>query len=82
MEKTYFPRNFRVYLPLIILLVLLVFLMPRASKFNYDYKKGDTWMYETLVSQIDFPILKTERQLAEDIEKASSGIVPYYRHDA
>ena len=39
-------------------------------------------MYETLVSQIDFPILKTERQLAEDIEKASSGIVPYYRHDA
>ena len=82
MEKTYFPRNFRVYLPLIILLILLVFLMPRASKFNYDYKKGDTWMYETLVSQIDFPILKTERQLAEDIEKASSGIVPYYRHDA
>ena len=82
MEKTYFPRKFRVYLPLIILLVLLVFLMPRASKFNYDYKKGDTWMYETLVSQIDFPILKTERQLAEDIEKASSGIIPYYKHDA
>ena len=82
MEKTYFPRNFKVYLPLIILLVLLVFLMPRASKFNYDYKKGDTWMYETLVSQIDFPILKTERQLAEDIEKASSGIIPYYKHDA
>ena len=82
MEKTYFPRQFRVYLPLIILLVLLVFLMPRASKFSYDYKKGDTWMYETLVSQIDFPILKTERQLAEDIEKASSGIIPYYRHDA
>ena len=82
MEKTYFPRKFKVYLPLIILLVLLVFLMPRASKFNYDYKKGDTWMYETLVSQIDFPILKTERQLAEDIEKASSGVIPYYRHDA
>lgn len=82
MEKTYFPRNYKVYLPLIILLALLVFLMPRASKFNYDYKKGDTWMYETLVSQIDFPILKTERQLAEDIEKASSGVIPYYRHDA
>lgn len=82
MEKKYFPRKFRVYLPLILLLVLLVFLMPWASKFSYDYKKGDTWMYETLVSQFDFPILKTERQLAEDIEKASSLVVPYYRHDA
>jgi putative nucleotidyltransferase with HDIG domain len=82
MEKTYFPRKFKVYLPLIILFLLLVFLMPRVSKFTYDYKKGDTWMYETLVSQFDFPILKTERQLADDMEMASSRIVPYYRHDA
>ena len=82
MEKNYFPRKFRVYLPLIVLFVLLVFFMPRVSKFNYDYKKGDTWMYETLMSQYDFPILKTERQLAEDMEKVSSRVVPYYRHDA
>ena len=39
-------------------------------------------MYETLVSQFDFPILKTERQLADDMEKVSSSVVPYYRHDA
>ena len=39
-------------------------------------------MYETLMSQYDFPILKTERQLAEDMEKVSSRVVPYYRHDA
>ena len=82
MEKTYFPKRFRVYLPLIVLFVVLVFLMPRVSKFNYDYKKGDTWMYETLVSQFDFPILKTERQMAEDVESVSSRVVPYYRHDA
>lgn len=82
MEKTYFPRKFRVYLPLMALLALLVFLKPRVSKFNYDYKKGDTWMYETLVSQFDFPILKTERQLADDIERVSSSVVPYYRRDA
>ena len=81
MEKTYFPRKFRVYLPLLALMMLLVFLMPRVSKFNYDYKKGDTWMYETLVSKFDFPILKTDRQLSEDVEKASSRVVPYYRQD-
>ena len=58
MEKKYFPRKFKIYLPLIVLTVLLVFLMPTASKFNYDYKKGEPWMYETLVSKFDFPILK------------------------
>ena len=60
MEKKYFPRRFRVYLPLLLLFGLLVFLMPTASKFNYDYKKGEPWMYETRVAQFDFPILKTE----------------------
>lgn len=80
MEKKYFPKKFRVYLPLLLLLALLVVLMPRVSKFNYDYKKGDTWMYETLVSQFDFPILKTELQLAEDLSNVS--VIPYYRHDA
>lgn len=82
MEKKYFPRKFKIYLPLIALTVLLVFLMPTASKFNYDYKKGEPWMYETLVSKFDFPILKTERQMAEDIEKVSSNVVPCYKHDA
>ena len=81
MEKKYFPRKFRVYLPLILLFVLLVFLMPTASKFNYDYKKGEPWMYETLVSQFDFPILKTDKQYAEDVEKAASRVIPFYRQD-
>lgn len=81
MEKKYFPRKFRVYLPLLILFVLLVFLMPTASKFNYDYKKGEPWLYETLVSQFDFPILKTEKQYAEDVAKVASRVLPFYRVD-
>lgn len=81
MEKKYFPRKFRVYLPLILLFILLVFLMPTASKFNYDYKKGEPWMYETLVSQFDFPILKTDKQYAEDVEKVASRVIPFYRQD-
>ena len=57
-----FPRRFRIYVPLICLFVLLTFLMPRNPKFNFDYKKGTPWMYETLVAQFDFPILKTEAE--------------------
>ena len=66
MEKIYFPKRFRVYIPLICLFVLLVFLMPRASKFHYDYRKGSPWMYETLIAQFDFPVLKTDQQLQQE----------------
>ena len=81
MDNRYFPRKFKVYLPLILLFALLVFLIPHASKFNYDYKKGEPWVYETLVAQFDFPILKTEQQLIQEYEKVGSRIIPYYRHD-
>ena len=82
MEKIHFPRKFRVYLPLIILYVVLVFLLPKTSKFNYDYKKGEPWVYETLTAQFDFPILKTELQLLQEYKKVSSSVIPYYRHDS
>ena len=63
MEKISFPKNFKVYLPLIALFLLVVFTMPKSSKFNYDYRKGSPWMYETLISQFDFPVLKTDEQI-------------------
>ena len=53
--------------------------MPRTAKFNYDYKKGTPWPYETLVSQFDFPILKTEEQIQAEREDAGMVIIPYYR---
>jgi len=81
MDNKYFPRRFRVYLPLIFLFVLLLFLMPHTSRFNYDYKKGEPWAYETLVAQFDFPILRTEQQLIQEYEKIGSSVIPYYRHD-
>lgn len=60
---------------------MLVFMMPRSPKFNYDYRKGSPWMYESLIAQFDFPVLKTDTQLQEDREKAGSDIVPYFRLD-
>lgn len=81
MEKISFPKSFRVYFPLMLLFLLMVFLMPRSPKFNYDYKKGSPWMYETLIAQFDFPILKTDAQLLEERMAAGSDIIPYFRND-
>lgn len=81
MENIKIPRGFKAYLPLLGLFLLLVFIMPRSPKFNYDYRKGSPWMYETLLAQFDFPVLKTEAQLLEERDKAGSEMVPYYRLD-
>lgn len=81
MEKLNFPKQFKVYFPLILLFLLMVCLMPHSPKFNYDYKKGAPWMYETLTAQFDFPILKTETQLMEEREAAEEEMIPYFRLD-
>lgn len=78
MEKISFPKGFKVYLPLIGLFFILVFLMPRSPKFKYDYRKGSPWMYETLIAQFDFPILKTEAQMQADLERANRSMVAYF----
>ena len=70
------PRR---YIPLIIVFAVLVLFMPRTAKFNFDYKKGSPWPYETLISQFDFPILKTEEQIRDERGESGTVIIPYYR---
>ena len=82
MEKINFPTKFKVYLPLILIFAVLVVLMPRSSRFAYDYERGSTWQYETLIAQFDFPILKTDEQYQRELENAGSHVIPYYRYDA
>ena len=81
MKSVRFPRKFRVYLPLIVVFAVLVFIMPKTAKLTFDYKKGSPWMYETLVAQFDFPVLKTEAQIQQEIDKAWGERIPYYRHN-
>ncbi len=82
MQRQNLPNSLKVYIPLIILLVLLVILMPRSPKFNYDYHKGSPWMYETLIAKFDFPVLKTDEQLAKERERVSTSLTPYYKMDS
>ena len=73
-------RAARIYVPLALLFLVLLIFMPRSGKFNYDYKKGSPWMYETLVSEFDFPILKTQEQLQKEREEAVASVTPYYKY--
>ena len=74
------PKIPRKYFPLVIVFAVLVLFMPRTAKFNYDYKKGSPWPYETLISQFDFPILKTEEQIMDERGESGLVVIPYYRY--
>ncbi len=76
------PHSYKVYLPLLLLFAIVLATMPRTEKFNYAYKKGAPWMHETLVAQFDFPILKTDAQLREEMIAAGSSVIPYYKYSS
>lgn len=82
MKSVRFPKTFRVYVPLIVVFIVLVFIMPKTAKFTYDYRKGAPWMNETLYAQFDFPVLKTEAQLQQEIDKVWEDMIPYYRQNS
>ena len=80
MKKTKINLSWKIYLPLAILFVIMLLIFPRMGKFNYDYKKGSPWMYESLIAQFDFPILKTEAQIEAEKSALGSSIIPYFRY--
>ncbi|MBO4760788.1 MAG: HDIG domain-containing protein [Bacteroidales bacterium] len=79
MAKTYLPKDPRIYYLLGLLFLMLLFILPRSGKFNYDYKKGTQWPYETLIAQFDFPILKTAEELDNEKAQAGTSVIPYFR---
>ena len=64
-----------------IALVIMMIFYPVDGKFRYHYKKGAPWLYETLESPIDFPLLKTEAELSEEKSRAAESMVQYFRKD-
>ena len=68
----------RIFLPLLVLFVLLLSLMPRGAKFNYDYRKGTAWEYDDLYAEFDFPILKSESEMQAERMQPAAATVPYF----
>ena len=80
MPKTYLPKDTRVDYLLGILFLILLLILPRSGKFNYDYKKGTQWPYATLIAQFDFPILKTAEEIAAEKAQAGTSVIPFFRY--
>lgn len=70
----------KVLLPFIAMVGVLTLFMPRTGEFEYHYRKGGKWNYETLVAPFSFPILKTPEQIQQEKERLGSTYVPYYKY--
>ncbi len=61
--------------------IIIVQLFPSHDAFNYKYEVGKPWMHEPLAAPFDFPVYKSETQLAHDSAELLRDFVPYYRMD-
>ncbi len=73
-------KRLKIFAPLGILFLIIVFLMPQNSNFPYDYRKGREWKYETLFAQFDFPIYKTQEEIREESSSIAGNMIPYYKY--
>lgn len=65
----------------IILAAIIVAIFPRYSvTFKYHYEIGKPWGYATLTAPFDFPIYKTDAQMAEEKAKLMSSFTPYFKY--
>ena len=61
--------------------MIIVLAFPNKSGFKYEFALGGQWKHEKLVSPIDFPILKTEKELSEDKNQIINSKQLYYKKD-
>ncbi|MFA7116636.1 MAG: HDIG domain-containing metalloprotein [Bacteroidales bacterium] len=73
--------GYKVIISAAIVLGIIMLVFPNQGRFMYEYQKGKPWLYSTLISPIDFPILKTEAELQKEREELSSSIISYYNID-
>ena len=58
---------------------LIVYLIPKNSKFQYEFEEGKPWKYETLLSPFDFSIEKSATEIELEKLNISNQSVRYFK---
>lgn len=81
MKLTTVTRNIVKVLAFVLLGAATVYLYPRYdSSFPYRYEVGKPWVYDRIVAEHDFPIYKSEQQLAQEQAEVLRDFAPYYKY--
>lgn len=83
MKPSILTQNIVKALAFALLGAVTVYLYPRYdSSFPYRYEVGKPWVYDRIVAEHDFPIYKSERQLAQEQDEVLRDFTPYYKYIA
>lgn len=66
----------------VVVVALLVYFLPRESKFGYEYEQGRPWRYNSLIATFDFPIYKTQKEVETERDSALSSFQPFYTENS
>ena len=58
---------------------VIVYFLPRESKFRYHFQEGKPWKYGLLTAPFDFPIYKSDNQVAQEKDSVLKSYQPYYK---
>ncbi len=81
MLDKHLKRRLNIIFRIIIVLIIcgtIVYLFPKTGSFQYEFQKGSPWRYETLNAPFDFPIYKTDAELAAEREKITREQTPIF----
>jgi len=65
----------------VVAVVVVVSMMPRSTKFKYEYQKMRPWRHEALYAPFNFPIYKTAEQYDSEREAAVKKVHPIFVYD-
>jgi putative nucleotidyltransferase with HDIG domain len=69
------------YLMILGVVVFISFLFPNNVKFKYHFTEGQTWRYDDLKAPFDFPIKKTDAEIAAASAELEKDFSPFYSID-
>lgn len=65
----------------VILVILLTYLLPTNKVVKYDFVIGQQWENGTIVAPFDFPLHKSEKEYAAEVEGYKETFLPIYKED-
>jgi putative nucleotidyltransferase with HDIG domain len=66
---------------LISTIVLVIYMLPKAGQFKYQFQKGKPWQYENLYAPFNFTIKKDNKTLDQERESIKRNAVPFFDLD-
>ena len=65
----------------IVTVAVIVYFLPRESKFNYQFDIDKPWKYGQLMATFDFPVYKDESVVTRELDNLSRSFQPYFNLD-